>query len=224
MKNKSILIIMFISIIVFFSITFIFTGEKGTNYDQNIVNWVYDISTTTIVKIMNVISLIGASEVILFITLIIAALFVLKKDWYHTIFFLSLSVGGVVLNFLLKILFHRERPGNDVSNIEVFNFSLEIPSYSFPSGHTMRSTILLLFLLYLVFRLIKGKLLKTVLSIIGVFLIIGVALSRLFLEAHYLSDTIGAVSISIAWFCFVYLIMKKYDHQEKISPSYYRSR
>src|SRR5699024_10099611 len=221
MKNKSLYVIMFISLLIFFSVTFIFTETKGFIFDQKIIQWVDDVSNPFVVKLMNFVSLIGSSEVILLITLVITVLFLIKKDWYHTVFFLGVSVGGVFLNFLLKIIFQRERPGGDVSYIEVFNFSLEIPSYSFPSGHTMRSTILLLFLIYLSFRFIKNILLTSVATITCIILIVCVALSRLFLEAHYLSDTVAAISISIVWFSLIYMIAKKYDKKEETNAFYY---
>src|SRR5690625_4733110 len=221
MKNKSLYVIIFISLLIFLSVTFIFTETKGFIFDQQIIQWVGDVSNPLINKIMNGVSLFGSREVILLVTLVITIVFLIKKDWYHTIFFLSVSVGGVFLNFLLKIIFQRERPGGDVSYIEVFNFSLEIPSYSFPSGHTMRSTILLVFLIYLSIRFIKKSLLKIVSFIICTILIISVAMSRLFLEAHYLSDTIAAVSISIVWFSLIYLLAKKYD-QKETNAYYYR--
>lgn len=204
---------MITSLIVFILVTFVFTASNGYVYDQSIIDWVNSITSTSIEKVMEVISMLGSSEVILLVTFIITAIFAFKRNWIFTIFFLTVSVGGVALNFVLKFLFQRERPGGDVSYIEVFNFSLEIPSYSFPSGHTMRITILLLFLLYISFRFIKSTGLKVLSYLACIVTMIGVALSRLFLEAHFLSDTLGAISISIVWFCLCLLIFKKYQPQ-----------
>src|SRR5699024_908186 len=129
--------------------------------------------------------------IFLLLSFLIAVIFLLKKDWFHTIFFLTVSVGGVILNFVLKFLFQRERPG-EMSHIEVFNYSFEIPSYSFPSGHMMRTTILLLFLIYVSHRFIKGSILQVSAYIFFVLIMVGVALSRLFLDAHFLSDILAA--------------------------------
>src|SRR5690625_1757701 len=104
---------------------------------------------------MELVSMLGSSEVILLVTFVIAAIFMMRKNWSFMIFFMIVSVGGVFLNILLKLLFQRERPG-EMSNIEVFNYSLEIPSYSFPSGHTMRATILLVFFMYISARFIRN--------------------------------------------------------------------
>lgn len=160
--------------------------------------------------------MIGSSEAVLLLTFVITVIFLVKRDWFHTIFFLTVSVGGVVLNFVLKFLFQRERPG-EMSHIEVFNFSLDIPSYSFPSGHMMRITILLLFLIYISYRFMKHVYLKTLATILFTLTLVGVAFSRLFLDAHFLSDILAAVSISIVWFCLCYFIFKRYEDKQNVN-------
>src|SRR5690625_3202679 len=156
MKNKPLYLILLISILMFISVTFIFTAKHGYMYDQAIIDWIDRISSATLVKTMDLVSMLGSSEMILFVTFGIAAIFAIRKNWSFMIFFLIVSVGGVFLNLLLKLLFQRERPG-EMSNIEVFNYSLDIPSYSFPSGHTMRATILLVFLIYISSRFIRNS-------------------------------------------------------------------
>lgn len=215
MKNMSLFLVMVLFLFVFGSIAFL-TGTSGFPYDDAVIRWIDQVSSTSLIGIMEMISMIGSSEAVLLLTFIITVVFLLKRDWFHTIFFLTVSVGGVVLNFILKFLFQRERPG-EMSHIEVFNFSLDIPSYSFPSGHMMRTTILLLFLVYLIYRFIKHTLLKTLAYILSTLTLVGVALSRLFLDAHFLSDVLAAVSISIVWFCLCYFIFKRYEEKQKIN-------
>lgn len=204
---------MITALIVFVLVTFVFTVSNGYGYDQTVMDWVGGMSSSVIEKVMEFISFLGSSEVILLVTFVMAVIFAIKRNWIFTLFFLTVSVGGVALNLILKLLFQRERPGGEVSNIEVFDFSLEIPSYSFPSGHTMRITILLLFLIYISYRFIQSKGLRVASYVVYILTMVGVALSRLFLEVHYLSDTLGAMSVSVVWFCFCLLIFKKFQPQ-----------
>src|SRR5699024_8138388 len=102
------------------------------------------------------------------------------------------------------------RPGEE-KFIEVFNYAFEIPSYSFPSGHTMRSTILILLLIYFILQLLRSTFAKGIVYIVGVLAIVGVAISRVFLEAHYLSDTLAAISISAVWYCICLLLYRKFN-------------
>lgn len=209
MKNRTITCLIIFSLFVFISVAFWLTPSNGYLYDYHVIAWIETMSTKFLNQIMLIISLIGSSEVILLTTVIISAVFLVKRYWQLLSFFMFVSVGGVALNFLLKILFQKERPGGNVSSIEVFNFSFDIPSYSFPSGHMMRVTLLFLFLIYLSYSFIKNSFLKWTVYLISLLLMIGVAFSRIFLDAHFLSDIIGAVSISITWFCLVLLIFKK---------------
>lgn len=210
-KNTYVLLTMVTALIVFVLVTFVFTMKNGFVYDEVIIDWLNNFSSTTLTKVMEFISLLGSSEVILLVTFVVAAIFAIKRNWLFTIFFLVVSVGGVALNFILKFVFQRERPGGEISYIEVFNFSFEIPSYSFPSGHTMRITILLLFLIYISYRFIKHTGIKVLSYVVCTLTMIGVALSRLFLDAHFLSDTLAAISISVVWFCICLLLFNRYE-------------
>lgn len=215
MKNMSLFLVMFLFLFVFASIAFL-TGTSAFPYDDTVIQWIDQVSSSFLLGMMEIISMIGSSEAVLLLTFVITVIFLVKRDWFHTIFFLTVSVGGVVLNFVLKFLFQRERPG-EMSHIEVFNFSLDIPSYSFPSGHMMRITILLLFLIYISYRFMKHVYLKTLATILFTLTLVGVAFSRLFLDAHFLSDILAAVSISIVWFCLCYFIFKRYEDKQNVN-------
>lgn len=184
---------------VFVSITFLSFYQNGFMLDVIVMGWVDQISTPLLLQIMKMVTLIGSSEFILIVTLGLTSVLLYKRDWFNSLFLLALTFGGIILNLLLKILFQRERPG-EMSYIEVFNYSFEIPSYSFPSGHTMRSVLLFSFLLYLSYLFLKRASLKYLSYAICSMLMFAVASSRIFLEAHFLSDIIAAISISIVWF------------------------
>lgn|SRR5690625_509402 len=216
MKNKSIITVMIISFIVFLSVTFWLTSDNGFMYDANIIDWTERVSTDGLIAFMEALSVIGSSEVILLLTAVIAGVFLLKRNWFFLFYFLTVSVGGVVLNFALKMLFQRARPGDEVSHIEVFNFSFDIPSYSYPSGHMMRASILFIFLLYISYRFIKKTQIKWIAYMVSMAVLVGVGLSRLFLDAHFLSDIVGAISISIVWFCICHLFFKRYDERQTV--------
>ncbi|ERN51539.1 phosphatase PAP2 family protein (plasmid) [Alkalihalophilus pseudofirmus] len=158
---------------------------------------------------MKVMTEIGSGESILLLTTLLLVLLWLKSESTLFWFFSFLSVGGVLLNLGLKLFYQRERPGEE-REIEVFGSSLDLISYSFPSGHTMRSVILLLFVIYITKSLTKRWIAKVVI-IISIFLIISIPLSRVVLDVHYTSDIVAAILISISWFygC-LFLFEKKF--------------
>lgn len=217
MNNQRMYATAILSLIVFLVVALMTQFGDSFPFDETILSWVEGQASSSFQGVMKYISILGSSEVILMLTVIIGAILLFKRSWPHLWFFAIVSVGGVFLNLLLKFVFQRERPDGETSYIDVFNYTLEIPSYSFPSGHTMRVTILLLFLIYVTMRFVYSYMVRSFLLTVFVLLIIGVALSRAFLEAHYLSDTIAAISISITWFMVCRMGLKKYEDRQRPS-------
>lgn len=209
MKNKPLGMLTISFLIAFIGIAVWTFSAGGFPLDQWMIDWAEANENGVVHSIMTFISALGSSEMILAFTLGIAAFFLYKRFWHHLVLFLTVSVGGVVVNSLLKFIFKRERPG-EAKEIEVFDFSLDIPSYSFPSGHTMRSTILICFLMFLIYMYIRSQALQMSLYVISVVLMLAVGLSRVFLDAHFASDVLGALTISIVWFCSVIYVYEAY--------------
>lgn len=89
------------------------------------------------------------------------------------------------LTYFLKVAFARPRP--NCSGISVYSEDL-ISSFSYPSGHVSRATGAFL-------ALSRGSRTKESVAVIAVFL---VSLSRIILGAHYLTDVVGGVFLSLA--------------------------
>ncbi len=209
MKNKSLGILIASFLIAFIGISVWTFSAGGFPLDQWMLDWAAGHEDGFVQSVMKLVSAVGSSEVILALTLIIAAFFLYKRYWHHLVLFLTVSVGGVAVNLLLKFLFRRERPG-EAKEIEVFDFSLQIPSYSFPSGHTMRSTILICFIMFLIYIYIRSQAVQFSLYAISIVLMLAVGISRVFLDAHFVSDVLGALTISVVWFCAVLYVFEAY--------------
>ena len=89
------------------------------------------------------------------------------------------------LTYFLKVAFARPRP--NCSGISVYSEDL-ISSFSYPSGHVSRAAGAFLVLS-------RESRTKESLAVIAVFL---VSLSRIILGAHYLTDVVGGVFLSLA--------------------------
>ncbi len=92
---------------------------------------------------------------------------------------------------VLKALFHRLRP------MPVGGF-IDAQQYSFPSGHAMTSAAFYFFMTYLVWQLLGGVWRGVV--VLGLLtLVILVGISRIYLQAHYLSDVLAGYVAGFIW-------------------------
>lgn len=152
-----------------------------------------------------------------------AALIVLLLIFNRRLCFWYLfSYGFVYLvnNVLVKNLVQRPRPF-DVSST-VLNLGDAVTDFSFPSGHIACATAIAIFLGYFLFQIYKKRN-ERIWIVLGcsAYLVL-VAVSRMYLGKHYLTDLIGGFAISAIicllgiWFMRTYYKHKK---EEKIDEN-----
>jgi len=125
------------------------------------------------------------------VALLAAYLWRVKAHYWVLALLLSVP-GGMLLNVLFKYVFQRNRP--------VFEQPLvTLLTYSFPSGHTAAATLFygLLASYLMIARPRWSVRLGTAVLCVGMVLL--VALSRVYLGAHYVSDVLAAMAESVAW-------------------------
>lgn len=163
-----------------------------TVLDQRIADWFHLRAFEPLTSFMVAVSLLhgGAGSAVL--TMLLALYLWRRQAHYWLLALLAAVPGGSLLNILLKYVFQRSRP--------VFESPLvSLTSYSFPSGHTAAATLLYgVIASYIVIarpRWTAGVAL--VAACIAMVLL--VALSRLYLGAHFFSDVLAAMAESVGW-------------------------
>jgi len=130
-------------------------------------------------------------------TLLVCAVFVLlvtAGKTRETRFLLWGAVGCVLWNVLLKLLFQRARPHAEPAYLLV-----RPKSFSFPSGHTMGSAGVLGSLAVIVRVLRPPRAVWLSVAVLSALSVLGVALSRVYLGAHYPSDVLGGLFAAASW-------------------------
>jgi membrane-associated phospholipid phosphatase len=100
------------------------------------------------------------------------------------------AVGVVLVNETLKQVVARPRPR--------LEWAAVYPDYSFPSGHSMDSTVVLIAVAFVTWALFGRRVGVVAMAVaIGLTLLIG--FSRIYLGAHYLTDVVGGVLAGVLW-------------------------
>ncbi|USS90735.1 phosphatase PAP2 family protein [Fructilactobacillus carniphilus] len=106
------------------------------------------------------------------------------------LFSLCLLVGGDALGFVVKNLVGRARP--------VMHLAKDT-GYSFPSGHVLGTMLVLSVVWIILVPMINEKNSMWIVRTILVIWLIMVMISRVYLNAHFLTDVIGAVTLAYFW-------------------------
>ena len=123
---------------------------------------------------------------------LLALWFWYRKAHYWLVVVLVSVPGGMLLNVALKHIFRRARPTLE-------DPLLTLSTYSFPSGHTAAATVFYgLLACYLVRRVTSWPARLAVIAAC-VLMVMLVALSRMYLGVHYLSDVLAASAEGAAW-------------------------
>lgn len=187
----------FIAIFLFLIIVEFYYQDKLYIFDNFVYNYVKNIINNPMTIIMKFITFF-ASPLWCIVLAIIIIIFNKKFGKYF-----SINLALVfLLNFVLKLVFARERP----IDINIITES----GYSFPSGHSMVSAGMYGFLAY---NLWKSKI-KNGCKVIGcielVILTFLIGLSRIYLGVHYASDVIGGFVLGIAYLVlFIQIVYSK---------------
>lgn len=120
--------------------------------------------------------------------LCIAAAYVLKRTGRpRAALFSLLTLLGLPLNMLLKLIVHRPRPTANLVRI-----LFPEPGDSFPSGHAMGSVIVYGFLAYLAWTYIIDPARRRFWTAVLALTPIAISFTRIYLGVHWFSDIIGA--------------------------------
>ncbi|HVF51957.1 MAG TPA: phosphatase PAP2 family protein [Pyrinomonadaceae bacterium] len=128
---------------------------------------------------------------------------------------LALSAGGSgIVNSLLKMLIARPRPTPDL--VQVLR---DTKTLSFPSGHVTFYVCYFGFLFFVAYALVplKSNWRRPVLALAALPVLL-VGLSRVYLGAHWPSDTLGAYLVSGLWLAFSLHMYRRWKQRASFKP------
>lgn len=120
---------------------------------------------------------------------------------------LAAVVGGSLTMKLLKGFFDRARP-------DVIPHAMDVSTASFPSGHSMMSTVVYLVLGVLLARTQSRRALRLYILALSVLIVLLVGMSRVYLGVHWPSDVLGGWTLGAAWALVFWIVAMKVDQSE----------
>ena len=168
------------------------TGDPLILVDEFISEWFRSHATPRFTVGMQLVSALASTAAISILFAIMSCILLWKRLWYSLIGLVLVVAGGMLLNVLLKDLFGRARPG-------WADPSMALSDPSFPSGHTMMATIIYGFMAVLLMARIASWQWRFLIAAMTILFVLLIALSRMYLGAHYLSDVLAAMAAGIAW-------------------------
>ncbi len=118
-------------------------------------------------------------------------IYLLKKNWKRAIEIFALGFGGFIINYVMKLCFHRLRPPRPL--IDPLN------NFSFPSGHATAAFIFYGLLTYLIWKTNIPKMYKYIIGTLLILFSFLIGFSRIYLRVHYPSDVAAGFCIGFAW-------------------------
>lgn len=159
-------------------------------FDATVRGWVHQFASPAMTRAMTFVSLLGYD--VLIAELVLAIGIFLWLRWKRGAAWLAVAtVGGVILDVVLKYSFHRQRP---------IPFFGDAPhSYSFPSGHALVSFCFYAVLAGLIADRVRPMFLRVLVGLMAVVLVIAIGVSRIYLGVHYPSDVIAGYLAAAMW-------------------------
>ncbi len=201
----------FIALLSYLTLTllFAFLSKLLANFkilvklDLTIQNEVVMLRSDSIVDILKYFTDFGDTKAMIAWTILAAAILFWKKHYIYSMG-IALTIGVTeLIAFIIKNSIGRHRPPE-------FMALVSESSPSFPSGHTIAAVSFYGFLMYFFYKKIQNKILRNFLMMICSLIILLAGFTRIYLGAHWPSDTFASYAISGTWLSIIIVLIERH--------------
>ncbi|MFC6254070.1 phosphatase PAP2 family protein [Secundilactobacillus hailunensis] len=141
-------------------------------------------------------ALLGTPTVNLIICLIITGWLWLRHEHFAAGWVMTAQIGINILTVIFKQILHRARPAAKL---------VTQSGYSFPSGHTTSTAIMVLIVLLIVVPLCRHFPWQLSLGLFSVIWLALIGFDRIYLFVHYPSDVLAGLCLALGWWSILRL-------------------
>jgi undecaprenyl-diphosphatase len=180
----AVLVLAIVSALAFLALAVFAFNQQLFDLDHSVHDLIRPAEYPQLRPLMQLLSRIGSGYVLIPLTLILYV--VLKRQGHRAARHIPAMFAGAFVVFVLtKWIVARPRP--------------KLSPYGFPSAHTFGAVVLFGGLIYLLWTVEMRRVWRWVGTAGLLLLILGVALSRLYLRSHWLSDVFGGLTGGVAY-------------------------
>ncbi len=161
--------------------------------DQAIYRQLQLLRTSWLDDILITVTQLGDTLMVTVITSVVALWLLVRKSWRTAGYWVLTIISSAVINTSIKAAIVRARPGDMMYS----GWS----AYSFPSGHTTSNIVLYGLLCILVYPCIEKRAARIVTVCCAMGFALLIAMSRVYLGAHWFSDVLGGILVSTLILC-----------------------
>ncbi|MEO8570135.1 MAG: phosphatase PAP2 family protein [Chloroflexota bacterium] len=162
--------------------------------DTTVTPFLHSLASPALDSVMQAATFIGSNLAISPLLVIAVVLLAWAHRPREALFLAIASIGSLVLNATIKLIFQRPRP--------IVPWVTAPTDYSFPSGHTMNSLAFYVALAIVAWAVFGRRVgVPAVIAAVALAVVIGV--SRIYLGYHYFTDVFGALLAGTGWLLIV---------------------
>jgi membrane-associated phospholipid phosphatase len=192
LRPNILLSILVLLIVAFTTLSVFIAKHPILPFDIKVSLLIQKFQTAWLDKMMLAVSFFGELPFSLLSVLIVAAIFYWQKLKREALFITLILFSGLII-LGIKNIINRPRPTTFyVRLVEVNRFQ------SFPSGHVLSYVLFFGFLIILM-RTLKNipTVTRNIVTSISLFLVVMIAPSRIYLGAHWFTDTVGGLLLGL---------------------------
>ena len=170
----------------------VFDLHGTTPFDQSVTAAIEQFHGPAHDRAARAITFLGGHAFLLPATIVAVGLLLLRGHRVSAVLFSGVVVGGLLLEMILKIVYHRARPS-------LWPALVTERTYSFPSGHATMATLFYGGVAAVVLHLSRRPVVRGVTLALATALILLIAYTRVYLGAHWTTDVVAGILIGFFW-------------------------